>query len=60
MQMEVLREGLPPGVKDCRDPDRAAEMSRVSTEGQQRVGGGAKEERVGACRSRADCPARAH
>ena len=44
--MEVLREILPPRVEDRGDADRAAEVPRVTSEGEQRVGGRAKEERV--------------
>ena len=46
VQMEVLRESLAPRVEDRGDPDRAAEVSRVAPEGEQRVGGRAKEERI--------------
>ena len=44
--MEVLGERLAPSVEDRGDPDRATEVSRVSTEREQRVGGGAEEQRV--------------
>ena len=44
--MKMLRKILPPRVQHRRDADRATEMPRVSTEGEQRVGGGAEEERV--------------
>src|SRR5262245_30753274 len=44
--MEMLRQILPPRVQNRGDADRAAEMPRVSPEGEQRVGGGTKEKRV--------------
>jgi hypothetical protein len=44
--MEMLRKILTPGVQDRGDPDRATEVSRVSTEREQGVGGGAEEQRV--------------
>ncbi len=44
--MQVLREILSPGVQNRGDPDRPAEMARISSEGQQCVGGGAKQQRV--------------
>ena len=46
VQMEVLREILAPRVQNRRDADGAAEMSRVSPEGEQRVGSRAKQERI--------------
>ncbi len=46
MEMEVLREGLAPGVEHRGDADRAAQMPRVAPEGEQRVGGRAEEQRV--------------
>ncbi len=44
--MEVLREGLPPRVKDRRDPDRAAEVPRIAPEGKEGTGGRAETDRV--------------
>ena len=44
--MQVLREILPPRMQNRRDADRAAEMPRVPTEGEQRIGGGTKEQRI--------------
>ena len=44
--MEVLRESLAPRVKDRGDADRAAEVPRIAPEGEQRVRGRAKEQRV--------------
>jgi len=46
MEMEVLREGLAPGVENRGDPDRAAQVPRVAPEGEQRVGCGTEEQRV--------------
>ena len=46
VQMEVLREILSPRVQNRRDPDCAAEMPRVSPEGEERIGGRAEEKRV--------------
>src|SRR6267143_6211281 len=44
--MHVLRKILSPRVQDRGDADGAAEMSWVSTEGEQRVSGRAKEQCV--------------
>ena len=46
VQMQVLRERLSPRVQDGGDSDRAAEMPRIASEGEQRVGGRAEEQRV--------------
>ena len=46
MEMEVLSEILPPRVEDRGDTDRAAEVTRVTAEREQRVGGRAEKERV--------------
>jgi hypothetical protein len=46
MEMEMLREILPPRVEDGGDTDRAAEVTRVTPEGEQGVGGRAKEKPV--------------
>jgi len=43
MQMDMLRQGLPPRVENRRDADRATEMARIASKGQQRLGRGAKE-----------------
>ena len=42
----MLREILPPRVQNRRDPDRAAQVTRILAEGEQRVGSGAEENRV--------------
>ena len=44
--MEVLGEGLAPGVQDRGDPDRATQMPRIAPEGEQRVGSRAEEEGI--------------
>ena len=44
--MQMLREGLTPGVEDGRDADRAAEAAGIAAEGEQRVGGRPEQERV--------------
>ena len=44
--MRVLGEGLAPRVQDGRDADRAAEVSRIAAEGEERLGGRPKQERV--------------
>ena len=44
--MRMLREILPPRMQNCGDADRAAEMPRVPTEGEERLGRGAKEQRI--------------
>jgi len=46
VQVEVLRQILPPGVQDGRDAEVAAEMAGIAAEGGERVGGGAEEEGV--------------
>jgi hypothetical protein len=46
MQMQVLREILSPRVQHRGDPDRTAEMTPIPPEGEQRVRGGAEEQRV--------------
>ena len=46
MDVQMLRERLAPRVEDRGDADRAAEVSGIVTEGEQRVGRRAKEERV--------------
>ena len=46
VQMEMLREILSPRVQNRGDADRAAKVPRVTTEGEQGVGGRAKEQRV--------------
>ena len=44
--MEMLRERLAPGVENRGDADRAAKVPWVTTEGEQGVGGRAKQQRV--------------
>ena len=46
VQMQMLREILPPRVQNRDDADRAAEMARIAAEGEQRVGGRAEQQRV--------------
>ena len=42
----MLGEGLSPGVENRGDADRAAQMTRVAAECEQRVGRRTKEQRV--------------
>ena len=44
--MEVLREILPPRVQNRGDADRAAEVPRITPEGEQGVGRSAEEQRI--------------
>ena len=46
VQMEVLRQILPPGVQDGRAAEVAAEMAGIAAEGGEGVGGGVEEEGV--------------
>lgn len=46
VEMEMLRERLPPRVQNRGDPDGAAQMATVASEGEERVGRRTKEERV--------------
>jgi hypothetical protein len=46
VEVEVLRQILPPGVQDGRDPEVAAEMAGIAAEGGEGVGGGVEEEGV--------------
>jgi len=45
-------------VQDRRDPDGAAEMSRVSAEGEERVGRRAEEQRIEHARIALPAPVR--
>jgi hypothetical protein len=42
VEVQMLREILPPRVQDGGDADRAAEMAGVAPEGEQRVGAARK------------------
>ena len=44
--MQMLRERLAPRVQHRRDADRTVQVPRIAPEGEQCVGGGAKEQRV--------------
>jgi hypothetical protein len=46
VEVQMLRQILPPRVQDGRDAERAAEVAWVAAEGEQRVGRRAEEERV--------------
>jgi len=46
VQVDVLAEGLPPGVQDGRHPHVAAEMAGIAGKGGEGRGGGAEEQVV--------------
>jgi hypothetical protein len=46
VDVEVLREGLPPGMQDGGHPHLTAEMPRVAAEAGERGGGGLKQQSV--------------
>jgi hypothetical protein len=46
VEVQMLRQILPPRVQDGGDADRAAEMPRVSPKGEERVGGRSKQQRI--------------